>query len=118
VIWAIHEARSVSFWRRRDKATFRKWNAVFRVCCSVAVSLACRPAAGLAQARARALALGFPNDPAEPRQRIVNGGFTRAEGEARVMQEARGATAATLAGIHVEKVPGDGDDFVLQRRAE
>src|SRR5580704_14284393 len=54
----------------------------------------------------------------QTRDGVVDRGFTRAEREARVVQEARRATATTLSGIDVEEMPGHGDHLVLQSGAE
>src|SRR5207237_5038405 len=40
------------------------------------------------------------------------------EGKARVAAEARGAPAASLSRIHVEKLAGNGDDLAIERGPE
>ena len=66
----------------------------------------------------RALRTRFADDSSQARDGVVDRGFTRAEREAGVVQEARSATAAALPGIDVEEVARDGDHLVLQGCAE
>src|SRR5690606_40226794 len=60
----------------------------------------------------------FRDERPQPFERGVEDGFARAEREAGVMDEARGAADAALARVHVEEGAGDGDDFALEGGAE